>query len=619
MRRSGTSLATALVCLLAALSLPTAASASATVRYVATGGKDNPTCAQSEPCLTIHNAITIAQAGDTISIGPGTFHEGEMIVEKALDFSGAGAGTAATYDPTHDTLIDGSGQTGETISDGAGGSFSDLRINGGIDSGGVFEQAYAALYLHASSESASFNVSDVVTTQPLISIGSGNASIDLEANSIYTNTSTITDLTAIGTGAALELNSSGMLNLNLSHSTLTGGTGGEAALVSGGSTNATLSNTTLGGSQFGAVIYTGGQLTATRDSFTGRNAGLKLRSYENGASAATLRDSLAAALPSVTSTPQAGVVLLAEKAGSTATLSATNSTLVAYGKGATAGLQLESTTNGGTSTAQLANTIAFAADPTAPGTPRDILAAGPGTATVTAESSGYSTVSATSGATITPVGSPGNVSGNPAFANPAGGNFMLAATSPLLELGNPALVLAGELDLASNPRLEIECGRSLNPDIGAYELPRAFACPISAGGPSAGGPGSGSKVLGAPKVPMIDSASISGPRRARHRKHARAGKLVFTLSEAATVDVQLEQLAKGHLRKKACIAKVKACKRLITISTTHLTGTAGKNTVALPSVNVVGHLKAANYELVLIAVSAQGTHSAPRTVKFALR
>jgi hypothetical protein len=621
MTRSGTSLVTALAGLLVALSLPMTASASATVRYVSRSGKDNATCPQSQPCLTIAHAIAVAQAGDTIDIGPGTFTEGGLKVEKELYFTGAGSGTASSYDPTQDTLIDGSKVEREAIFDTAGGSFSALRINGGYENAIPFERAYPALYLASIAKgSTSFSVSNVVTTQPTPgSLGTATAPVLLAAAAGSTNIATITDLTAIGSGEALELDSlgTGTVNLNLSHSTLREGKEGEAALRSLGNTEATVSDTTASG-KFGALLFTGGRLTATGDSFTGTNGGLKLRTEEKGLASATLRDSLAVALPTTTGAQQAGVLLLSEKAGSSTELSATNSTIVSYGKGASAGLQLEST-SGATATAQLANSIAYGDDPTTPGT-QDILAEGPGTATVTAESSGYSNAGAKSGATITPAGSAGNISGNPDFANPADESFMLTSASPLLESGNPALVQPGELDLAGNPRTEIECGRALDPDIGAYELQRAFACPIaspiSSGGTASSSGSGGSTAAGTPRAPAIESASISAPLRAHRRKHAQAGKLLFTLSEAATVNVTLERLASGHLRKKACIAKVKTCKRLVTITATHLSGRAGKNTVAFPSVELAGHLRAGSYEIVLVAVSAQGTRSASRTLRF---
>ena len=296
-------------------------------------------------------------------------------------------------------------------------------------------------------------------------------------------------------------------------------------------------------------------------------------------------------------------------------LEATNSTIAAYGKGATGGLQLESKALGST-TAQLANTIAYGSDPTAPGTARDILAAGPGTATVSAQSSGFSSALATFGATVTAPGSAGNVSGDPAFAGPAAANFMLSPTSPLLERGNPGLVLPGELDLAGAPRIESNCaGVALNPDIGAYELLRAFACPGVGQAPGNAVP----KSEPAPKSPVIGSASITAPRRAHLGKRAKAGKLVFTLNEAATVNVALKRLATGHLRKKACVAKAKACKRLVAVTTIRLHGKAGKNTIAFPSAKLVRRLRTGSYEVLLLAVNAGNARSATRTLKFKLR
>jgi hypothetical protein len=611
----------ALVGVLAILALPTAASAGATVRYVAKGGKDNATCSQSEPCLTVAHAITVANAGDTISIGPGTFEEGGLEVKKSLSLIGAGSGTASSYDPAHNTLIE-STNSRPTIEATAGGSFSNLRLNGHAGMIGPFSEAFSALDLQASESTVlTFTVANVVATQSKLTgfPSFARGAVNLEAVSKGSLGATITNLTAIGDGSAVGVAQiEGMVHLNLANSTLTSlaeAIGGEPALqLNEGSAQVT--NTTAGGAAIGFEINGAGSLSARNSSFTGTTDGVmaRLNSSGKGTAQVSLRDSLAAAVAGPIFGSNAGVLLLSEAgAGSLVKFEAINSTLAAYGKEAHAGLKLESQ-KGGATTATIKNTIAYAADPTSPGTPRDILASGPGPATVTAESSGYSTVNPTFGATITPLGSAGNVSGNPAFVSPSTGNFTLAAVSPLLEHGNLALMEAGELDLAGNPHVESECGRSLNPDIGAYELQRAFACPL---------PGlvSGSTIKASrtSKVPRIGSASISAPLRAHRRKRAKAGKLVFTLNEAATVDVALKRLANGHLRKRACVARVKACKRLVTITATRLAGKAGKNTVAFPSIKLVGHLQAAHYELVLVAVSAQGTRSASRTVKFTLR
>jgi hypothetical protein len=66
--------------------------ASAAVRYVTKSGVDNTTCAQSSPCASIEHAVTIANPGDTISIGKGTFKETVGVsIDKALTINGAGA------------------------------------------------------------------------------------------------------------------------------------------------------------------------------------------------------------------------------------------------------------------------------------------------------------------------------------------------------------------------------------------------------------------------------------------------------------------------------------------------------------------------------------------------
>ncbi|HEY1449520.1 MAG TPA: hypothetical protein VGF47_01105, partial [Solirubrobacteraceae bacterium] len=461
---------------------------------------------------------------------------------------------------------------------------------------------------------------NVVATQPPRGSGQSvdGAPVVLEAVFTFTNTATITGLTSIGDGIALNLADNGTMSVNLSNSTLTSLAEQTSEPAFGvGAAQAVVDRTTVGGTGIGAELFGGGQLTATASSFTGKSDGIKIRSTGKSTAAVSLRDSLAAALPTANSGAQAGALLLAEGgAGSIATLNATNSTLAAYGKGTSAGLQLESKA-GGSTTAQLANTIAYGADPTAPGTPRDILAAGPGSATVSAQSSGYSTVGATSGATITPLGSAGNVSGDPGLVAPAAANFMLTSASPLLERGDPALLLPGELDLAGVPRVQSGCGGStLKPNIGAYELLRSFACPELIRGPA---PSVLPAVLTPIHVPKIGSASITAPLRARHGKRAGPGKLVFTLDEEATVNVALKRLANGHLRRRACVAKTKACKRLVTVATVHVHGKAGKNTIVFPSVKLARRLQAASYEVLLVAVNTRGTRSTARTVKFKLR
>jgi hypothetical protein len=126
-------------------------------------------------------------------------------------------------------------------------------------------------------------------------------------------------------------------------------------------------------------------------------------------------------------------------------------------------------------------------------------------------------------------------------------------------------------------RVPNDCGVSLSPDIGAYQLQRTFACPVSFIAPS-----NSAGLAGAVRrVPLISAASISASLHARRGKHARPGKLLFSLNEAAAVTITMTRLTAGHLRKKACVAKKQsnACKRLMTVNVTH----GGQGRAGMPS------------------------------------
>src|SRR5262245_19962873 len=47
--------------------------------YVKTSGKDTASCTATDPCKTISHAVAVAAAGDTISVGAGTFIETDNI------------------------------------------------------------------------------------------------------------------------------------------------------------------------------------------------------------------------------------------------------------------------------------------------------------------------------------------------------------------------------------------------------------------------------------------------------------------------------------------------------------------------------------------------------------
>ena len=89
--RLGAAFAVAVVALLSLAATP--AFATGTTRYVATTGTDSGDCSdQNNPCATVGYAVGQASAGDTISIGAGTFDDTDVSTSLSnLTFEGAGA------------------------------------------------------------------------------------------------------------------------------------------------------------------------------------------------------------------------------------------------------------------------------------------------------------------------------------------------------------------------------------------------------------------------------------------------------------------------------------------------------------------------------------------------
>ena len=80
--------------------------------HVATDGTDtgNSGCSTADPCATLAHAVSEALAGDTISLGAGTFRSGEVTVDSPLTIEGRGTSTvvappAAGPDPTELLLL----------------------------------------------------------------------------------------------------------------------------------------------------------------------------------------------------------------------------------------------------------------------------------------------------------------------------------------------------------------------------------------------------------------------------------------------------------------------------------------------------------------------------------
>jgi hypothetical protein len=583
-------------------------SAAAATLYVATpvhGGIDagpNSCLTAGSPCATIAHAVSVAANGDTISIGPGTF-AGGMFVNNNLSFVGSGSGTLASFDPSKDTFIDESATTSAGLTLEAGGSVTGLRLSSGGGGGSPpFTSDSFALSLNAPPGGASYQVANDVLLQP--SYTAGTHSLDDPALGVYGNgLATARIANVIVNGDYDGIDTSGNTAVTITRSFVQAANGGSAMYLAGGQT-ATVTDTTTSAAQGGYYgIQANGQVVnATRDTLVGNGAGAFV--YAGGGDATiNLRDTVAVDAPLTTGFGAGALVEVGNN--HSGHLTAVNSTLVGYGKGVMAGLELQGSP-GSTATATTANTIMWALDPTSPGTAKDVLATGAtgGTTTFTAALSSFTTTSFTTGAIDTAPGSPGDLTGNPGFTNPAAGDFTLSASSPLIDVGDPAHVISGETDLHGNPRLDLSCPPAeIKPDIGAFEQ-----------GPT-------TAPLCAPTLSLVALTNTTPkPHRAKHHHHPKrvkfSARLSFTLGAPASLEGQIVQLLKGKRVKGHCTAiahrKKSICPGSKASSHFTITGHQGANTDALPG---AGHLRKGRYTLTLVAVNAAG-RSATVSVKF---
>ena len=118
---------------LASITRPASAPVGATL-YVSPQGSDGNTCgASASPCQTIGQAITNASSGDTVHVGPGTYHE-LVVVSKPLILQGFGATISAAG------LDQGSGQTEDAAAvmvpqPGSGSRVEGLTVHGAYGEG----------------------------------------------------------------------------------------------------------------------------------------------------------------------------------------------------------------------------------------------------------------------------------------------------------------------------------------------------------------------------------------------------------------------------------------------------------------------------------------------------
>jgi hypothetical protein len=266
-------------------------------------------------------------------------------------------------------------------------------------------------------------------------------------------------------------------------------------------------------------------------------------------------------------------------------------------------------------TIDLRNSIARI-EGTAEGSDADVVA---DRGTVTAANSDFATRRELNAGTVTAPGSGTNLIADPLFN---AGAFTLPSSSPLVDRGDPAVVTAGELDLAGNPR---KAGAA--PDIGAFEYQPPAPPP-----PPPGPPANSAPTLG--KVSMTNtvfapvsthSASAADPKRSRERVK-RGTRFRYLLSEASTVTIAIERRARGKrararargrcVRPKHRNRKHKSCTRWLGAGVLKAVEQAGSQSMPFSGRLKSKALKPGKYRARVYAKDAGGARSSERRVSF---
>jgi hypothetical protein len=320
----------------------------------------------------------------------------------------------------------------------------------------------------------------------------------------------------------------------------------------------------------------------------------------------TVRDSLLTTSPTAALSTEA-LLLTTFSGANPATVDVRGSTILANGSGSRFAVLSQPSSGAPAATIALRNTIARlqAADPGEGdvGADRGI---------VTASHSSFDTRVELNGGTVTAPGSAGNVVGDPLFTNFGAGDYTLQATSPLIDRGDPALVVPGELDLAGNPRAVAAA-----PDIGAFErqLPPAPPSPAS-------------PANSAPRmshVGMTNKVFAPAPLRAsaaRARKVKRGTTFRYTLSEPATLTIAVERRARGRRVHGRCGKAThrnrhhRRCARWLRAGTLRVREQAGRQSTYFSGRFKRRALKPGRYRARVRARDGEGARSAERRLAF---
>lgn len=581
------------------------------------------------PCETVGQAVSQAVANDTVQIGPGEYSESVTAPgTKPLAFVGPAAGPGpappGAPDPAvHATIT--SALAAPALHLQGGGSVANLRLKG---ADGASVGPALQLGTGMTLDTRTYSVTNVVA------IGGINGTVG-RAALVVTDAfqpgvqidATVTGghFSSAGTSNQLEVvtlsgaNVSGTLISTSIVDTGAGVTNWSGLAVRDGAAG-TLSTSTVSGDLSGVHVAEGdSQVLVTRSTIRSATFGINVASFNGDSSnAVTVLNSLVVANPTGTSAAVAVVEF-----GGNATVTARGSTFVARGPDPEAGIRLACTCGPANAvTGDLTNSIVRLLDTdSAPTSPDVKVTTSNGAASFTASHSSYDTVTTSPGlgtATATPAGSGTNLIGDPLFVDPSAGDYTLQAGSQLVERGDPAVVVAGELDAAGAPRAQdIDCDGLAIPDIGAFERAGA-AGPCPPPGPGVGGADTTAPVLD--RFTLTNRIFRTAARAAARRP--RGTRFRYRLSEDATVRIAIERRAPGRRVGRRCrppsrrLRGRRPCVRYVRVGVLRASGKAGRNTLSFSGRIGRRVLRPGRYRARATATDLAGNVSAKRRATF---
>lgn len=611
-----------------AVALALASPATAATRFVDDGGNDggaNTCLSAAMPCKTVGHAVTSAVANDTVQLGPGAYAESVFAPgNKPLAFVGPAGGPGpappGAPDPAVHATITSAGAAPALHLQG-GGSVTNLRLKGadGANVGPALQ-----LGTGMTPGTRTYSVTNVVAIGGINGTAGGPALVVTDAGQPGTQIdATVTGghFSSAGTSNQLDVvtldgaNVSGTLVSTSIVGTGTGGTNWNGVAIRDGAAG-TLSASTVSGDITGVQVSEGdSQALVARTTIRVASFGINIGGFNGGSSnAVTVLNSLVVANPN---TNLAAVAVV--EIGGDATFTARGSTFVARGPGPETGIRLTCLcTAANAVSGNLTNSVVRVLDTDSAPTGPDVkVATSGGAASFTASHSSYDTVTTTPGsgtATATPPGSGTNLIGDPLFVDPSTGDYTLQAGSQLIERGDPAIVLAGELDAAGAPRAQDnDCDGLAIPDIGAFE--RAGACPPP-------GPGGGADTT----APVLDRFTLTNrifrtaPRAAARRP--RGTRFRYRLSEAATVRIEIARRAPGRRVGRRCrrpsrrLSGHRRCARYVRVGVVRASGKAGSNRLSFSGRIGRRVLRPGRYRARATATDHAGNVAAERRLTF---